>query len=177
MTAKETDIIRLNRSLVYLVTNHYEAALHDAGNVDDGSQTGPPGTGPLYASQALYRLGKFKECQSILESLLEVSPSSETIAFELSRVKQRVHEQSTGGYDFLGLQQQVLQGRPEIDCATYTEPVAVQPSEGRGRGLFAAKAVKAGDLVLAEKAFVYSGHKFATVASLRPRARMGLTDL
>lgn len=45
---------------------------------------------------------------------------------------------------------------PLIDCATYSNPVEVRDSPGRGRGLFTAKAVAAGDLLLCEKAFSYS---------------------
>lgn len=44
---------------------------------------------------------------------------------------------------------------PLIDCATFSKIVEVRNSPGRERGLFTTKAVKAGELLLCEKAFVY----------------------
>jgi hypothetical protein len=42
-----------------------------------------------------------------------------------------------------------------LDHATFTGPVVVKLSPGRGRGLFTTKAVKPGELLLCEKAFAY----------------------
>jgi len=46
-----------------------------------------------------------------------------------------------------------------LDHATYLGPVEIKQTESKGRGLFVSKAVKAGDLLLCEKAFssVYIG--------------------
>lgn len=54
---------------------------------------------------------------------------------------------------------------PIIDGATYVGSVAVRPSPGRGRGLFTTKPVKAGELLLCEKAFAYSYASKETPAS------------
>ena len=40
-----------------------------------------------------------------------------------------------------------------MDAATYLGPIEVQGSDGKGRGLFATRDVKAGELLLCEKAF------------------------
>ena len=45
---------------------------------------------------------------------------------------------------------------PLIDCATYSAPVEVRESPGRGRGLFTTREVTAGELLVCEKAFGYS---------------------
>ena len=45
---------------------------------------------------------------------------------------------------------------PQSDISTYIGPVTVKKSETRGRGLFTTKEVKAGDLLLCEKAFLYA---------------------
>ena len=45
---------------------------------------------------------------------------------------------------------------PQSDISTYIGPVTVEKSETRGRGLFTTKEVKAGDLLLCEKAFLYA---------------------
>lgn len=43
-----------------------------------------------------------------------------------------------------------------MDQATYIGPVAVKQTETKGRGLFLTTAVKAGDLLLCEKAFCHA---------------------
>lgn len=44
---------------------------------------------------------------------------------------------------------------PRLDYATYSGPVSIRSAGSRGRGLFTTAAVKAGDLLLCEKAFAY----------------------
>jgi hypothetical protein len=39
-----------------------------------------------------------------------------------------------------------------LDCATYVGPVTVKESKGRGRGVFLTRDVKAGELLVCEKA-------------------------
>ncbi|TKW49606.1 hypothetical protein CTA1_5708 [Colletotrichum tanaceti] len=45
---------------------------------------------------------------------------------------------------------------PLIDCATFSAPVEVRASPGRGSGLFTAIPVSAGQLLICEKAFEYA---------------------
>lgn len=45
---------------------------------------------------------------------------------------------------------------PQLDHATYIGPVEIKQASGKGRGLFVTKAVKAGDLLLCEKAFSHA---------------------
>lgn len=47
---------------------------------------------------------------------------------------------------------------PHLDRGTYVGPVAVRQTESHGRGLFTTASVKAGDLLLCEKAFSYAFH-------------------
>jgi hypothetical protein len=67
-----------------------------------------------------------------------------------------VREQETGEYDFKRLQREAKQLRPpQLDHATYIGPVEVRQTERKGRGLFTTQDVKAGDLLLCEKAFCH----------------------
>ena len=80
----------------------------------------------------------------------------------LGRAKSRGLEQKTGEYNFSQLQEDVKKLRPpHLDFATYIGPVEIRQTESKGRGLFVTKAMKAGDLLLCEKAFscahVYEG--------------------
>lgn len=74
----------------------------------------------------------------------------------MERAKARVHEQSTGKYNFRRMYKQAKQTPPIIDCATFSAPVEVRDAPGKGRGLFTTKPVSAGQLLLCEKAFGYS---------------------
>jgi hypothetical protein len=66
-------------------------------------------------------------------------------------------EETSGAYDFKLLQREAKKLRPpHLDHATYTGPVEIKKAAGKGRGLFVTKAVKAGDLLLCEKAFSHA---------------------
>lgn len=73
----------------------------------------------------------------------------------IDRVLARLKEQQTGQYDFLSMHIQAETTPPLIDCATYTSPVEIRDSPGKGRGLFTTRKVLAGDLLICEKAFGY----------------------
>ena len=83
-------------------------------------------------------------------------PNNGEAVIQLRRVKRHLEEQRNGIYNFKDIHQHAQNLRPpHLDNASFLESVIVKPSEGRGRGLFTTKAVKAGDLVLCEKAFAH----------------------
>ncbi|KAM3532396.1 hypothetical protein NHJ13051_000382 [Beauveria bassiana] len=104
---------------------------------------------------ALYELGYFGRCLERLEYFTGKYPKNHDAKSEMSRVKARLREKIDGAYSFASMYKQASQDSALIDCATFSEPVEVRESHGKGRGLFTVKAVKAGDLLLCEKAFVY----------------------
>jgi hypothetical protein len=106
------------------------------------------------AAEALYGLGRYSECCEVIVVLhtnfLENKQASEV----LERARNRSLEQKTGTYNFEQLQAKAKKLRPpQLDAATYIGPVEIKQTESKGRGLFVTKAVKAGDLLLCEKAF------------------------
>ncbi|KAF7502553.1 hypothetical protein GJ744_005492 [Endocarpon pusillum] len=150
-TSEEARIIKMNRALTNLKLRRYDAALLDAG-------WGPPDVKPLEkglyrAARALYALGRFPDCYDTLNVLLKEYPGNEEGRKELSRVKNRLTEQKHGRYDFKAMYAATNIRPLDLDHATYIGPVVVKPAEGRGRGLFTTKGVKAGELLLCEKAF------------------------
>ncbi|KAN0105814.1 hypothetical protein V8E51_008690 [Hyaloscypha variabilis] len=78
-------------------------------------------------SLALYCLQRFDEASEVLRVLEARFPKHAAAKHELARTNLRIEEQKTG----------------------------IRDSPGRGKGLFTTKAVKAGDLLLCEKAFSY----------------------
>ncbi|KAI0903186.1 hypothetical protein F4823DRAFT_629616 [Ustulina deusta] len=143
----------LNRSLVYLQLGRPEKALGDALAATQGGQ--PTEKGFFREARALYELGKFSESLEKWRVFTESYPQNEDAHTEFRRAEKRVQEAQTGEYDFAFMYKQAERTPPIIDCATYKGPVAVRKSNGRGSGLFVTKPVKAGDLLLCEKAFAY----------------------
>jgi hypothetical protein len=134
-------------------------ALADAVRGAATSDRQPPEKGLFREASALYQLAKFDLCLERLELLIATYPSSTSNAEAramMGRVEERIREQQTGQYDFRKMYKQAEATPPMIDCATYSAPVEVRESPGRGRGLFTTRKVAAGELLLCEKAFGYS---------------------
>ena len=55
-------------------------------------------------------------------------------------------------YDFKLMEESLSRDHVHLDHANFLENTLIAPSEGRGRGLFAAKKIPRGSLVLCEKA-------------------------
>lgn len=153
-SVEENKTIRLNRALANLKTKQFDAALIDTGCLSSLSE---PSEKALYrAGQALYQLERFQECRDVLTTLCERYPNNSLAIDLLGRVGCRLEEQKTGTYNFESILQEVSIIRPpHLDHATFVGPVVIKESAGRGRGLFTTEAVKAGQLVLCEKAFAH----------------------
>lgn len=154
-TVNEVEIIKRNRAIAFLKTKQFDAALLDTGFPDFGPN---PNEKALFrAAEALYSLGRFTESCEVLKLLCSNFPDNERASQVLDRAQRRVSEQKRGNYDFRLLQAEARKFKPpELDHATYIGPVEVRKTENKGRGLFVTKAVKAGDLLLCEKAFAHA---------------------
>ncbi|KAI2631539.1 hypothetical protein GGS26DRAFT_598610 [Hypomontagnella submonticulosa] len=151
---EEKQLAYLNRSLTNLRLDRPDKALDDAskGNPDEG----PPREKAVFReAQALYSLRKFDSCLEKLVVLVRSNPKNSDAWAEIRRVQQRLREEKTGSYKFNDMYKQAEATPPLIDCATYIGSVGVRDSPGRGKGLFTTKPVKAGELLLCEKAFGY----------------------
>ena len=146
-------MIKRNRSLAYLRTKQYEAALSDIGNYNEEVSD----EALLRASEALHYLARYQECCNVLERLCELFPNREDAVRALARARRRCDEHASGQFDFKHLQDQATKIRPpHLDHASYTKPVEIRTVEGKGRGLFTTQSLKVGDLVLCEKAFSHA---------------------
>ncbi|KAI1476077.1 hypothetical protein F4774DRAFT_262798 [Daldinia eschscholtzii] len=154
-TAQEEQLAHLNRSLANLHLDRPEKALLDAqkGNTGDSSLVEKA---LFREAKALYALRKYSLCREKLLLCVRTNPKNSDTWKEITRVQQRLNEEQKGSYRFSDMYKQAESTPPLIDCATYVGSVAVRDSPGRGKGLFTTKPVKAGELLLCEKAFVYS---------------------
>ena len=118
------------------------------------SQSDAPEKALYRASEALYDLGRFAECQDLLKKLKSRFPGNVEAMKNLERVHQRLNEEQNGEYDFKLMNIEASQKRPPfLDHATFVGPVTVKTSTVGGRGLFTTRAVKAGELLFCEKSF------------------------
>lgn len=140
--------------MAYLKNESFEAALAGAQGLGPASSTSEKA---LYrVGKALYGLGRFSQCCNILQTLCEKYPTNFEAETELVRARLRLSEQQRGNYDFDAIYKEVSKARsPHLDHATFIGPLVVKTSPGRGRGVFTTKAVKAGELLLCEKAFTH----------------------
>lgn len=156
-TKEEALTIRINRALAFLKTSQYDAALRDL-DMEPSDLKASEKT-LFRKAQALYHLQRFREACDVYAELRKEYPENTTAKKEFNRALERLAEQENGKYQFKRLQLEAKTScPPHLDHATYIGPVAVRSTETHGRGLFTTKAVKAGDLLLCEKAFAHAFH-------------------
>ncbi|KAL0929523.1 uncharacterized protein CTRU02_215422 [Colletotrichum truncatum] len=153
-TPDEEQLASLNRSLANMRLGRPAEALSDARRCNSPSE--PSEKGLFREARALYELGYFDQSLERLESLTALYPNNTAAKPEIQRVKARLREQHTGIYSFRQMYKQAQEVPPLIDCATFSAPVEVRASPGRGNGLFTVVPVSAGQLLICEKAFGYA---------------------
>ena len=153
-TEEDAKLLLLNRCQARLSSQHYDAALEDAMVVLEMDTTSEKAL--FRAARASYSLGCFARCRSFLTELQVRYPRNRAAIEDIERCEVRIREQS-GEFDFASMLAEAVikQPSPRLDRAGYIGPIEVRKCaiESHGRGLFTTKAVKAGDLLLCEKAF------------------------
>lgn len=160
------ETIKRNRSQAFLNTKQFDAALEDLSypsRVLDHTQNEKA---LFRIAQALYALEEFGQCSNVLNCLVRGYPQNEPAKALSTRVTDRLSEQEGARYNFKSMHGEANRLMPPIlDHATFKSQVEVRDSKISGRGLFTTKAVKAGDLLLCEKAVGFSfGDKTVTKA-------------
>ncbi|KAK0934192.1 hypothetical protein LTR29_014241 [Friedmanniomyces endolithicus] len=154
-----------NRANANLLLQRFEAALADANAaifpLELGTEALDEATAKLNgkayyrAGRAAYALRDFARAAEYFRKVERCSASGDADAErEGKRAACRLEEQKTGHYDFAAMSKAVSATRNNrLDHADFSIRVKDGDSGSRGRGLFAVKALKKGDLVLCEKAF------------------------
>jgi hypothetical protein len=109
------------------------------------------------AAGSIRTLKRHKICTCVNGVLIIVTLIWTNIEGRLGKAEQRLKEETTGCYNFTNFYEEVMAlQNPLLDHATYAGVVEVRESPRRGRGLFMTVPVKAGDLLVCEKAFALS---------------------
>ncbi|KAL0944744.1 TPR domain-containing protein [Colletotrichum truncatum] len=149
------DISR-NRAHVNLLLNRLDEAMADAkaaliGREDQRSQE-LDSKAYFRAGTAAYNLGEYQTAKGFFEKQLELAPEDKGAKANLRRVATRLKEQTEGTYDLKKIRAALSPASPRADAASFINRTEIRDSEGRGRGLFAARDIPAGEIVLLEKA-------------------------
>ena len=153
-----SDLFR-NRSYIRLKLGQYEGAITDA--VESLSEKTTDKAKELdakaysRASQASYALKKYDVAAKYCLKMLDLQHDHKDGSQLLSKIEKRLSEQTSGVYDTDNIRNNLSRQHPRVDAADYLSNTMVKDSSpNRGRGLFATRNLKAGDLILAETAFV-----------------------
>lgn len=157
--------LHAKRSNVNLALRRFDAARSDA----IASVTGSAASdwrAYLTAARAAYGLEDYAGAEAHLLTALggdagsngttAATPGAAVLSRELERVRCRLREQETGVYDFVTLEAAVDPknggGSVNVDVASFTRNTVVGLSPHHGRGLFATRDIKAGEIVFVDKA-------------------------
>jgi tetratricopeptide (TPR) repeat protein len=165
-----------NRAHVRLALRRYEGAIADATASlvfqSDTASKRRDAKAYFRAGRASYKLKLFTQAASFFKRQLELEPGEPDGAKELIKTEARLHEQAAGIYNLAAINAKISPAHPEVDAADFTANTVIMISEGRGRGLFAKRALDVGDLILAETAFCgVWGQEKAALTCLKWNAR------
>ncbi|KAJ4395505.1 hypothetical protein N0V85_006522 [Neurospora sp. IMI 360204] len=139
------------RAGVNLLLGRYDAAKFDA----LASRTGATTDWKAYynAGRAAYGLCEYATSKSYFEEALKLNAKGAAgVQKEYERVLARVKEEEEGAYDFAAMHASLSPTSVHIDAGSFLRNTRVADSGFHGRGLFATRPLKAGDLVYVEKA-------------------------
>ena len=156
-------LVLRNRAIVQLHLGHFESALEDAKGAvipkderKDVADDKRNVTAYYRAGRAAYELHRYSEAESLIKDGLEISPQDSDLSKELNKITAR-RKDVEGEYDFATLSKSTNKKHNRLDAANFTSRTMIKSAgESKGRGLFAEQDVKAGELIMCEKAFSVS---------------------
>ncbi|KAK4156156.1 SET and MYND domain-containing protein 4 [Chaetomidium leptoderma] len=142
--------IHTKRAGVNLILGRYDSAKADA----MASRSGGPQDWKAYynAGRAAYGLCNYTESNTLLTTALDLNPTNTNIQKEHARCQARLREEETGDYDFPAMLASLSPHSVHLDRGSFLRNTRIAASAHHGRGLFATRDLRAGDVVFVEKA-------------------------
>ncbi|KAK8066511.1 hypothetical protein PG997_013258 [Apiospora hydei] len=138
------------RAQIHLSLKCYDDAIADALASLNGGKN--DWKAYLVAAKSCYQLQRFEESLQHLESGLGKSPSEAVLEKERGRCQARLLEAEEGNFDLRALSAAVNRRNVHLDAASFLRKTEVRDSAIHGRGLFATRDIKVGELIFCEKA-------------------------
>ena len=135
-----------------LVLGKYDAARDDALASKRGEAT--DWKAYFTAGRAAYGLCDYRASREYYEGALELNAKGPGLQREYDRCLARLREEAEGVFDFNKMVETVSVQNVHLDNATYVAPTFVADSPTHGRGVFAKRDIKAGELIFCEKAIL-----------------------
>ncbi|CAK7209588.1 hypothetical protein SCUCBS95973_000491 [Sporothrix curviconia] len=145
-----------------------EAAATDLGGEKYEEAAAASDSSLFRAGRAAYELEGFAQARQHFSRALELDASHAETRLELARTAKRLAEQQSGKLYSVSTMAKEAAANQEnqqdkhqhlrLDHASFLKRTKIAQTENRGRGLFATEKIKAGDIVLAEKAFAVPQH-------------------
>ncbi|KAH8883496.1 tetratricopeptide [Thozetella sp. PMI_491] len=160
-----------NRAHVNLALNQLDEAVTDGKasliGVDDERSKELDSKAYFRAGCAAYNLGNYQEARACFEARDKLTPNNKETAAYLKQISIRLQEQENGKYNWKKLGAGASRARPRVDAASFVGNAEIKKSAGRGRGLFAVRAIPAGEVIMCEKAFcVVWGHESESLTAM-----------
>lgn len=150
--------LHLGRSLADVHLNRYDASILDAfksiSNGQDDRAKFMDAKAWFYRGCANYQLGHYVDALNAFRRMLVLAPFDLQGHEELTHTRERLLEQQQGAYNFAEMIDEVTKNGFFADRASYLSGTEMRQTQDRGRGLFATKDIRMGDLILCEKAFM-----------------------
>jgi tetratricopeptide (TPR) repeat protein len=154
------DLLR-NRAAIHLHLKNFENAKADAlssivesEEVDAETKNKLNSKAFFRAGRAAYELGDFIAAKSSFHAALNWLPDDRDILTEFARCDSRLAEEAQGCFDFTTISDSLsIPAQPLLDHSSFLSNTVIRETTDRGMGVFAAKAIKPGELVLCEQAF------------------------
>ncbi|GAA6013669.1 hypothetical protein JCM10207_004811 [Rhodosporidiobolus poonsookiae] len=152
----------LDRAQAHLLIGNFASAFRDASAVlayldkDVSSPLGSLLKATLRRARALEGLRLLDEAKTAYEAVREVDPSGAEGKDGVKRVEKMLGQSKTGEYDWQALESlRTEKDAMQVEVGDFVGPVKVVEfkERGGGRGVVATGDIKAGELVLVEKAF------------------------
>jgi hypothetical protein len=161
-----------HRSMANLRLGRFDATIPDAYM---STSNGRDSTAKLEDAKAWFRRGcanyqlsHYDDALKAFERALILAPYDLQAHQELEKTKKRLLEQQEGTYDFAEMIDEVTKNGFSVERASFLSQTEVRQTQDRGRGLFATKDIRMGDLVLCEKAFMAAHSDDRTPKSATP---------
>lgn len=118
------------------------------------------------AGSAAYSQSRWEEAKAFFQEQQKLTPEDKDAKLQLRKIEARLREEETASYDLMKLRTNLSKARSRVDAGNFIRNTQVKDSPGKGRGLYAARDIAPGELIMCEKAFcvVWAHEKDALVA-------------